>query len=164
MTRQAAARAPERAADCKFYPEPRVRAMKTAEKDEKFQRGLDHFNAREFFEAHEVWEEIWLVEAEPEKTFLQGLIQIAAAFHHYCRGNLQGAESLLASGIVKLTRFPERHRGLNISELRSVAKKWARALGNGEHPGKSELPTLNRRPTRTASRLPSKIKPGHNTC
>ena len=65
---------------------------------EKFGRGLAHFNAREFFEAHEAWEELWLVEAEPEKTFLQGLIQLAAAFHHYGRGNLRGARSLLAAG------------------------------------------------------------------
>lgn len=138
--------------------------MNTAEKDEKFQRGLAHFNAQEFFEAHEVWEEIWLVEAEPEKTFLQGLIQIAAAFHHYCRGNPQGAESLLASGIVKLTRFPEHHRSLNISELRSIAKKWARALGNGEDPGKGAIPTLKLRAARTTSRFPARIKSGHNTC
>ncbi len=62
-------------------------------KDEKFQRGISHFNAGEFFEAHEVWEEIWLEEVEPEKTFLQGIIQIAAAFHHYCRENTDGTEN-----------------------------------------------------------------------
>lgn len=102
------------------------------DKDEKFQRGIAHFNAQEFFEAHEVWEEIWLVEAEPEKTFLQGIIQIAAAFHHYCRANTDGTESLLAAGIVKLSRFPRNHRGLNIEELRSSAKHWARSVGKGE--------------------------------
>jgi predicted metal-dependent hydrolase len=138
--------------------------MKTATKNDKFQRGLEHFNAREFFEAHEVWEEIWLVEAEPEKTFLQGLIQIAAAFHHYCRGNPQGAESLLASGIVKLTRFPAHHRSLDIAGLRTAAKKWARALGNEENPGKNELPVLISRGVQPPSRISPKTKPGHNIC
>jgi len=127
----------------KSYRETSALAMKSAEKDEKFRRGLAHFNAREFFEAHEVWEEIWLVEAEPEKTFLQGIIQIAAAFHHYCHENPAGAESLLAAGIVKLSRFPEAHRGLSIGDLRSVAKRWARRLGQGENPGRSELPTIS---------------------
>src|SRR6202042_3887078 len=102
--------------------------MKSSEKEEKFERGLRHFNAREFFEAHEVWEEVWLTEGEPEKTFLQGIIQIAAAFHHYRRGNTDGAETLLAAGIVKLSRFPKVHRGLNIEELRSSAKQWARSV------------------------------------
>jgi predicted metal-dependent hydrolase len=106
-----------------------------------------------------------LVETEPEKTFLQGLIQIAAAFHHYCRGNSQGAESLLASGIVKLTRFPAHHRGLDIAGLRTAAKKWARALGNEEKPARNALPTLNSRGAgAAAARTPAKIKPGQNTC
>jgi predicted metal-dependent hydrolase len=118
--------------------------MKSAEKEEKFERGLAHFNAREFFEAHEVWEEVWLVEREPEKTFLQGIIQIAAAFHHYRRGNSDGAESLLAAGIVKLIRFPSDHRNLAIGDLRLTAKQWARDLGDGKHPGETALPVMRR--------------------
>jgi predicted metal-dependent hydrolase len=120
------------------------RAMKSSEKDEKFERGLRHFNAREFFEAHEVWEEVWLVEVEPEKTFLQGIIQIAAAFHHYRRGNSDGAEMLLAAGIVKIMRFPADHRGLAIHDLREEAKFWARALGEMERPGDQRLPAIRR--------------------
>jgi uncharacterized protein len=118
--------------------------MKSSEKDEKFERGLRHFNAREFFEAHEVWEEVWLVEAEPEKTFLQGIIQIAAAFHHYRRGNAEGAETLLAAGIIKITRFPADHRGLAIYDLREEAKFWARALGRMQRPGDEKLPAIRR--------------------
>src|SRR5271167_1325689 len=119
-------------------------AMKSSEKREKFERGLEHFNAREFFEAHEVWEEVWLVEGEPEKTFLQGIIQIAAAFHHYRRGNTDGAETLLAAGIVKITRFPADHRGLAILDLREDAKWWARALGKMKRPGDEKLPAIRR--------------------
>src|SRR5271155_781388 len=116
--------------------------MKSSEKYEKFERGLEHFNAREFFEAHEVWEEVWLTEDEPEKTFLQGIIQIAAAFHHYRGGNSDGAETLLAAGIVKITRFPAAHRGLAIYELREAAKSWARALGEMQRPGDEKLPAI----------------------
>jgi uncharacterized protein len=134
----------------KFYWQLDATAMKSAEKEEKFELGLAHFNSRMFFEAHEVWEEIWLVEAEPEKTFLQGLIQLAAAFHHYERGNPSGAESLLASGIVKLARFPERHHGLSIGELREAAKQWARLLGEGNSPGSASLPKIEFRKAGTS--------------
>lgn len=126
----------------KFYRELDAPAMNSAEKKEKFELGLAHFNSRRFFEAHEVWEEIWLVEAEPEKTFLQGLIQVAAAFHHYERRNPSGAESLLASGIVKLLRFPEWHHGLSIGELRTAVKQWARLLGEGSDPGSMRIPRI----------------------
>lgn len=122
--------------------------MNSREKEEKFQRGILHFNAQEFFEAHEVWEEIWLVEADPEKTFLQGIIQIAAAFHHYGRKNSDGAESLLAAGIVKLSRFPRDHRGLEIGDLRTAAKRWARSIGKGEKPPLAEVPQLRWSKTR----------------
>jgi len=118
--------------------------MKSSERKKKFDEGLAHFNAKKFFEAHEFWEEIWLVEAEPEKTFLQGLIQVTAAFHHYQRGNPEGAELLLASGTVKLLRFPENHRGLAIGALRETAKRWARSLGAGDDLGVKALPILKR--------------------
>jgi hypothetical protein len=118
--------------------------MKSAERKKKFEEGLAHFNAKKFFEAHEFWEEIWLVEAEPEKTFLQGLIQITAAFHHRHRGNPEGTELLLAAGIVKLSRFPHDHRGLAIGTLRENAKQWARAVGKGDDLGEEALPKLRR--------------------
>jgi len=122
--------------------------MKSLEHHEKFKRGLADFNSRKFFEAHEIWEEIWLVEPEPEKTFLQGLIQLAAAFHHYQRGNKAGAESLLASGIVKLVRYPKTHRGLALDELRETAKHWARMLGAGKDPGSEQIPRIRSSGTR----------------
>jgi uncharacterized protein len=118
--------------------------MKSAEREKKFEEGLAHFNAKKFFEAHEFWEEIWLVEPEPEKTFLQGLIQVTAAFHHRQRGNPEGVELLLAAGIVKLLRFPADHHGLAIGELRENAKRWARAIGMGGDLGEKALPKLRR--------------------
>jgi uncharacterized protein len=116
--------------------------MNSLKRRKKFEEGLAHFNAKKFFEAHEFWEEIWLVEPEPEKTFLQGLIQVTAAFHHRQRGNPEGMELLLAAGIVKLLRFPEDHRGLAIGELRENAKRWARAIGMGDDLGEKALPKL----------------------
>ena len=92
--------------------------------DEKFERGVADFNAGRFFEAHELWEELWLAAPEPEKTFLQGLIQVAAAFHHHRRENARGARSLLAAGIAKLQGFPDGHRGIALNDLRTEAKSW----------------------------------------
>jgi len=94
----------------------------------KFERGVADFNAGRFFEAHEVWEELWLAAVEPEKTYLQGLIQVAAAFHHFARGNSRGAQSLLAAGIAKLTGCPENFCGVAIVGLRNEVKLWIEAL------------------------------------
>ncbi|MGA7922120.1 MAG: DUF309 domain-containing protein [Candidatus Acidiferrales bacterium] len=129
---------------CEIRLEIEPATMKPSEKHERFERGLAHFNAREFFEAHEVWEEIWLIEQEPERTFLQGLIQIAAAFHHFRRGNSDGAETLLAAGIVKITRFPAEHHGIAVEDLREVAKSWAQRLGEKQNPADQDIPTIQR--------------------
>jgi hypothetical protein len=110
--------------------------------NQQFQRGLAHFNARQFFEAHEVWEELWLCEAEPEKTFLQGLIQLAAGFHHYGRGNLRGTKSLLAAGIVKLGGFPGDHRGIALVALRAAAQRWMKILDDEDRPRPKQLPKI----------------------
>jgi predicted metal-dependent hydrolase len=130
--------------------------MKSAERKKKFEDGLAHFNAKKFFEAHEFWEEIWLVESEPEKTFLQGLIQVTAAFHHRQRGNPEGVELLLAAGIVKLLRFPADHHGLAIGELRENAKRWARAMGRGDDLGESALPKLKHAQSSVPPHSPSR--------
>lgn len=109
---------------------------------EQFRRGVAQFNARLFFEAHETWEEIWLVSPEPDKTFLQGIIQIAAAFHHYGRGNTRGTRSLLEAGLKRLKRFPAVHRELALESLRAEARAWAEGLDEGKDPGSSKLPTI----------------------
>jgi len=119
-----------------------MRSLRPHEADEKFRKGLEQFNRRRFFDAHETWEEIWLPTPEPEKTFLQGIIQVAAAFHHYTRGNHAGTRSLLQAGLKKLERFPKTHRGLQLEELRAAARRWIAALEAGNDPGLQELPRI----------------------
>src|ERR1035441_564655 len=52
--------------------------------------GLRCYAAGEFFAAHEAWESVWLTAPQPEKTFLQGVIQVAAALEHQRRNNSLG--------------------------------------------------------------------------
>jgi uncharacterized protein len=118
--------------------------MHAMSENEPFERGVAHFNASEFFEAHEVWEQLWLKAAEPEKTFLQGIIQIAAAFHHYQRGNSRGAKSLLAAGVAKLEQFPPTNRGIDLARLRDEASLWAESLAGDPKTGSHRLPKLHR--------------------
>ena len=117
--------------------------METETKEEnQFARGITHFNAQEYFEAHEVWEELWLVATEPDKTFLQGLIQVAAAFHHHAHENARGAKSLLAAGIAKLQQFPDDHRGIAVSDFRTEANSWLDKIEMGGAAASGPLPLI----------------------
>jgi uncharacterized protein len=106
--------------------------MDSHEKDRLYQKGLEAFNSTHFYDAHEHWEEVWLQTPNPDKMFLQGLIQVAAAFHHYSRANLLGTRNLLLAGLLKLDRFPEVHGGLEIEELREAVRGWLAAIEAGE--------------------------------
>ena len=91
-----------------------------------FSAGIVHFNAKRFFEAHEKWEIIWLKSEGKEKIFLQGLIQCAAAFHHFQSKNSKGAQSLLEKGEIKIKKLGESHRGLNLKALHVKIATWKR--------------------------------------
>jgi len=107
-----------------------------------FARGIEQFNRRQFFESHESWEEVWLTAPEPDRTFLQGIIQVAAAFHHYTRGNRPGAESLMRAGLNRLEKFPEGYRRLRLESFRVAVREWLAMLGRGQSPNAGMLPRI----------------------
>ncbi|MBM4317673.1 MAG: DUF309 domain-containing protein, partial [Deltaproteobacteria bacterium] len=47
-----------------------------------FEQGCRYFDEEDYFEAHEIWEEIWIDAFGPRRYFLQGLIQASVALHH----------------------------------------------------------------------------------
>jgi len=96
--------------------------------------GLRCYQDGEFFLAHEHWECAWLRAAEPDKTFLQSLIQIAAAMHHFERGNRTGAASLLARSLRRLEAFPSRYGGVELDPLRRSLRAWLLALDAQQSP------------------------------
>jgi len=93
---------------------------------------IDRFNHGDFFEAHEVLEDIWRAAPDPERKFLQGLIQVAVALHHHSRGNVVGCRSLLARATGNLSLYPAHHGGLNLAALRVTLDAWRAALDAGE--------------------------------
>ena len=90
--------------------------------------GLRCYRAQQFFEAHEHWESVWLTLREPEKSFLQSLVQISAAFHHLRRGNRVGAISLLTRSLGRLDRCPSPYCSIDTQRLREQARQWLKAL------------------------------------
>ena len=117
--------------------------MNSHEKNRLYQRGLEAFNSGRFFDAHELWEDVWRETPEPDKRFLQGLIQVAAAFHHYSRGNMLGTRKLLQAGLLKLDAFPATHGGLAIEPLRAAVRDWLRTMARGEAPAEMAPPRIH---------------------
>lgn len=75
---------------------------------------IQHFNAREYWESHEVLEKAWLEHRDdPNSTFYKGLIQLAASLYHVEKGNWKGAWSLHQSASGYLAQYPEKHLGID---------------------------------------------------
>jgi len=113
-----------------------------------FLEGIHHFNARRFWEAHEAWETIWLEAESDLDQYLQGLIQLAAAYHHVQRGTYRGAPRLFAAALKRLEAFPLICCGLDRTKVDSAAKRhrhWleAAAAAPEEPLDSSEYPKLD---------------------
>jgi len=80
--------------------------------------GLHHYNSARFFAAHEDWESVWLNAPQPEKTFLQALIQVTVALHHMQRGNSLGATRLLSAALRKLEPYAPNYSNIAVHLLR----------------------------------------------
>jgi hypothetical protein len=90
--------------------------------------GLACYHSERFWHAHEHWEAVWLKCNEPEKTFMQALIQVTAAFHHFQRNEFPGAISLLRKALARLETYPEEFGGIAVTPLRESIREWLRAL------------------------------------
>ncbi len=97
-----------------------------------FRRGVELFNQGEFYDAHEVLEDVWRETHGHRKKFLQGLIQVAVGLHHHHTGNLIGARSLLTKGREKLADYSQGYDGIAVAKLCAGIKKWEEALARGE--------------------------------
>jgi predicted metal-dependent hydrolase len=81
--------------------------------DPRYLAGIVLFNRGDFFEAHEVWESLWMDTHGPDKQFFQGLIQAAVGLCHFCNGNLRGAVKLYHSSRDYMQRYSSPFMGLD---------------------------------------------------
>ncbi len=83
----------------------------------EFWQGVTEFNQGEFYACHDTLEAIWMEASEPEKTFYQGILQMAVALYHLGNGNVRGAIILFGEGMNRLRRYEADYGGINVDRL-----------------------------------------------
>jgi predicted metal-dependent hydrolase len=121
--------------------------------DPRFGCGIAAFNEEKFFEAHEVWEQVWKHAEGEQKTIYQGLIQAAAALLHVQRGNHRGAISTYLKARSKLERAPEVWMGIGLGRFRCELANYFAALWPTLH--SSATSSIKRRRAEGGKELPS---------
>ena len=97
-----------------------------------FRQGIDEFNRGYFFEAHDLWEELWREMSGPRAQFYQGLIQVAVGFYHLGNRNPRGARSQLARGLAKLEAFRPVYEGIDVEAFSREIRPWLDRLQRAE--------------------------------
>ena len=83
-------------------------------------KAVDEHNAGEYFEAHELFEDLWLeLDERSEKDTVQTLAQADALVVHLETGNTKAAQRLMRQLPELLQTFPDNYRGINLKEMKT---------------------------------------------
>ena len=96
-----------------------------------FQRGIDLFNSEEFFECHEVLEEIWTYSQQPDRWFLQALIHFAVGFYHAGQSNRNGATRQLRKGLRKVQGYLPKWDGVETGKIAAAVQERLEVIEAG---------------------------------
>jgi predicted metal-dependent hydrolase len=105
--------------------------------------GIEHFNARRFFPAHEAWETCWKqMKTSGEAEFFKGLSQLGAGYTHLLRGNRHGAYTLMRRGAGRIEDYTPEHRGVDTEKLAAQALAHADIIEAAERDGEP-MPSID---------------------
>lgn len=98
---------------------------------QSFWQGVQEFNQQEFYACHDTLEALWMEASEPDKSFYQGILQIAVACYHLGNDNFRGAAILLGEGIKRLRDYHPIYEGLDVSSLVLQSKELLTLVQQG---------------------------------
>jgi len=106
----------------------------------RYLAGVLLFNDGDFFEAHEVWEDLWAESYDLERKFYQGLIQAAVGLCHFGNGNLGGAVKLFHTSKAYMGPCGSPFLGLDVTDFwRQMERCYSGILGQ-QSPDRSLRP------------------------
>lgn len=118
----------------------------------EMEHGVNLFNAGKFWHAHEAWELVWQRQDRDERLFFQGLIQLAAAYHHLAKDRRTGFVNNLQKSAAILEVFAPEYLNVEVAPLLEAIRAGLDATaGDGPLPGGEARASLV---PRMAFRLP----------
>jgi len=97
-------------------------------------RGIALYQTREFFECHEVLEELWTPMRGPHRLFLQALIHFAVAFYHQQKHNPVGAQGQLRKALRKIEPYLPLYQGIDTAILHQEGQACLTRIMAGDSP------------------------------
>jgi len=90
----------------------------------RFIQAVDKFNRTDFFECHEILEDIWFDTRDDSRDFFQGMLHIAVGLYHLTKkANTKGTVIQLTKAQDKLAKYAEKHKHYNGVDLNKLLKQ-----------------------------------------
>jgi uncharacterized protein len=112
--------------------------------DARMREGIHLFNDRRFFECHEILESFYQEADDANKPFLEGLIQLAAAFRLFCDfSEVKGPVRMIYQALIRFENYQPAFLQIRVRELCQAAESWAKAAeAGGANPTVSTIPKI----------------------
>ena len=112
--------------------------------DARLREGIRLFNDGRFFDCHELLEDFYRETEEVNKPFLEGLIELAAAFRLFCDfGEVKGPVRMIYQALIRLENFQPVFLQIRVKDLFQAAEAWAKAAEAPEaKPSTSMIPKI----------------------
>src|SRR5689334_19653090 len=96
--------------------------------DARLRDGIRLFNDRQFFECHEILEPFYQETDDENKAFLEGLIQLAAAFRLYWEfGETKGPVRMIHQALIRFENYQPTFLQIQVEKLCRASEAWAQA-------------------------------------
>jgi mutator protein MutT len=115
------------------------RYLKSLKYPHEYYEGIRLFNSGEFFECHEMLEDIWHPSQGQERLHYQGIIQAAIALEHFKKGNHTGALGLYEKALEKWSQLPAQFMGMDLKELKGKLDRFFGEVQKGGSDGMSKV-------------------------
>ena len=102
-----------------------------SDEDTSFQKAIGLFNNKQWYVAHDEFEDIWHIRDGMERITIQAILQIAVAQVHLSNANYIGATILYGEGLGRLINQKVPDLGLDLKEFINILKERLLILQGG---------------------------------
>ncbi len=112
--------------------------------DARLREGIGLFNDQQFFASHEVWESLYTETETENRPFLEGLIQLAAAFRMFVDfGEVKGPVRAIYQALIRLENYQPAYLQVRVKDLSTELEAWAKAAeAAGATPSAANIPKI----------------------
>ncbi len=105
-----------------------------------FWQGVEQFNHGDYYACHDTLEALWVEAEEPDRSFFQGILQLAVALYHLTNQNQRGAMILLGEGSHRLQRYRPDYGGIDVDGLLDLSGQFLKTLQQASCDRHTEIP------------------------